>query len=240
MKKDIKTKTVIVLGMHRSGTSLTAGILEKLGIHMGDNLSRQSKFNVFGHLEDKETRLINETILKESGGTWYNPPFKIFLSNEVKKKLKHILDSRSGYWGWKDPRTALTIHAYASLLVNPYFVVCLRDPAHIAHSLEQRGGDNDPSFEDGIRLSLVYYQKIISFLQANPSYPRIFISYSDTIKKPIVTAKRIALFLGIHPTRRQLWRIRLTTLNKSQIRIVLFLRRWKNGIKRLILSVFRK
>ena len=51
MNKEIKT--VVVLGMHRSGTSMTSAILEKLGINMGDETLGPLETNPIGHFEDR-------------------------------------------------------------------------------------------------------------------------------------------------------------------------------------------
>ena len=46
-------QTVVILGMHRSGTSLTAGILHLLGVNMGDRLLPADKFNAQGYFENQ-------------------------------------------------------------------------------------------------------------------------------------------------------------------------------------------
>ncbi len=75
MYKDIKQqKTIIVLGMHKSGTSLVAGALKKAGVNMGDNLLGRHWSNPLGHFEDMDFFRLNRKILREVGGGWDNPP----------------------------------------------------------------------------------------------------------------------------------------------------------------------
>ena len=70
--KNIDYKTVVVLGMHRSGTSMIASILNKLGVSMGKVMLGKTPSNPLGHFEDKDFYNLNRKILKlqeEIGGT---------------------------------------------------------------------------------------------------------------------------------------------------------------------------
>ena len=55
MKKEI----IIVLGMHRSGTSLIAGVLHEMGVNMGSNLMKADEYNPKGYFEDIEIYKFN-------------------------------------------------------------------------------------------------------------------------------------------------------------------------------------
>jgi len=67
-------KTVIVLGMHRSGTSMVSGVLNILGVDIGKDLLGNHWSNPLGHFENNDFRNLNTQILKEAGGDWLNPP----------------------------------------------------------------------------------------------------------------------------------------------------------------------
>ena len=70
----MKNKTFIVLGMHRSATSLLARGLHMSDIVMGERLLGKSESNKYGHWEDVDFVELNESILHSAGGTWDNPP----------------------------------------------------------------------------------------------------------------------------------------------------------------------
>mgnify|MGYP006290474083 CR=1 FL=1 len=72
--KTNKTKEVIILGLGRTGTSMVAGILEKLGIDMGTNYKKKNDSNPLGYFENVEFLEINKQILKKAGGSHDNPP----------------------------------------------------------------------------------------------------------------------------------------------------------------------
>lgn len=115
---------IIVAGMHRSGTSMVAGILYHLGVYMGDDLmvddidKGQTKEQPCGYYEDREFMRINDTILQKSKGAWNRIPDRELLLDrccEVNNTLDILLERRARnhkVWGFKDPRTCLTMPAY--------------------------------------------------------------------------------------------------------------------------------
>ncbi|MCK4816954.1 hypothetical protein KA005_14390, partial [bacterium] len=65
-----KGTPIIILGMHRSGTSIVANMLHRIGISMGEDLLKSDKFNPNGYYEDADFLGINKGILTNSEGTW--------------------------------------------------------------------------------------------------------------------------------------------------------------------------
>lgn len=160
-------KTFIVLGMHRSATSLVAKGLCMAGVHMGSKMLAPSEHNTFGHWEDTAMIAINHQLLKKAGGSWDVPPDEkdilavakssgMVLREFFAKKNKKYL-----YWGWKDPRTTLTIKCFLPYLVNPHFICCYRDPFEIAKSLQIRNGF---SLAKGIELATIYNTRMMDFM----------------------------------------------------------------------------
>ena len=68
------SKQVVVLGMHRSGTSMLSKILSNIGFDMGKSHEVRDISNVDGHYEDVEILEINEEILTLLNSTWAEPP----------------------------------------------------------------------------------------------------------------------------------------------------------------------
>ena len=54
---------IVVLGMHRSGTSLLSSILRRMGVNMGTNFLNEDYWNPYGYWEDKDFLWINKGIL---------------------------------------------------------------------------------------------------------------------------------------------------------------------------------
>ena len=64
---------VIVLGMHRSGTSLLTGSLEAAGLYLGE-VNNEAPFNRKGNKENESIRELNDALLERNGAAWNRPP----------------------------------------------------------------------------------------------------------------------------------------------------------------------
>lgn len=64
-----KRRLVIVLGMHRSGTSALSRSLMALGLSLGQSLLDPQPDNPLGYWEDREIVAINEEVLASSGSS---------------------------------------------------------------------------------------------------------------------------------------------------------------------------
>ena len=157
-------KVFVILGMHRSATSLVAGGLKKMDINMGKKLLGADKSNPFGHFEDKAFMELNTRILKQAGGSWDNPPPEVNIIKVGRKLSGEIreLTNKQGLWGWKDPKTTLTIKCYLPHLENPHFICCFREPLEIAKSLQRREGW---PIGKGIKLTKEYNNRLLQFLR---------------------------------------------------------------------------
>ena len=73
---DLRPVVVCVLGMHRSGTSLLARLLNIAGIELGaaSSLARPAEDNPRGFWEHEELRKTNDALLQVFGGSWMDPP----------------------------------------------------------------------------------------------------------------------------------------------------------------------
>ncbi|SDC82728.1 MULTISPECIES: sulfotransferase [unclassified Candidatus Frackibacter] len=204
----LESKTVVVLGMHRNGTSMTSGILSKLGIDMGRELIGKKVSNPLGHFEDKDFLDLNIKILKEAGGgSWDSTPAredildqKDNFQKEIKSLLKKKNESSSNIWGWKDPRTSLTIDLYLPYLKNPYFLVCYRNSKTVAESLQRR---NQMELEEGKKLKKTYDQRIGDFFKEYSDSPRLDLHYEAVTTEPKKWVRRIINFLDIQVSKQE-------------------------------------
>ncbi len=97
-------RCVVVLGIHRSGTSATAGVLHHLGVEMGPKLIGPTPANPRGHFEDMDLAQLNDLAL----GSWSSPvPAVTAWRPQFERHLIDRARSASPF-GLKDPRLCLT------------------------------------------------------------------------------------------------------------------------------------
>jgi len=197
----------IVLGMHRSGTSVVAGILHFNKVTMGTYETfwpRPLPQNPKGFYENYDFRKINDTILRESG---YNTkhyktriPIPKFSKNSKAKMIKTIekYESKFENWGWKDPRTCLTISNWMvvfqelDLIEKVKIIFVSRRSLSVARSLKKR---NDLPLLQGVNLWKVYTERAINFCESN-NIPTIYLSFEGILKKPVSECEKIFKFLS--------------------------------------------
>ena len=144
---------VVVLGMHRSGTSAVTRTLNLLGLSTcpPTDLIGADPTNPTGHWESLTLVECNNAVLKAVGARYWcpPPPGPAWISTPPVQDLIPLC--RAAFravhprapWVWKDPRTCLTADLWLPLLeAPPAIVLVARDPLEIARSINAR--DNFP------------------------------------------------------------------------------------------------
>jgi len=141
--------TYIVLGMHRSGTSVVAGMLDRLGVRMGPKDARpdwigQHWSNPMGHFENPDIVWLNGMILGYDGtgvheeASWATIPQR---AKALEPQIERTIRAAEGdLWGWKDPWSVLTVEEFLPKVHDPRFIIVVRDPIQVAASLYRRDG----------------------------------------------------------------------------------------------------
>lgn len=131
---------IIVLGMHRSGTSAVTRAIGLLGAAMGDE-KRMRK-----HWENLPLRKVNERLFAAGKGTWDAPPDAAWLSSRRARELvDQARETVADQFGsadlavWKDPRTCVTVPFWLDVFDEPpVFLLIHRHPTEVADSLTAR------------------------------------------------------------------------------------------------------
>lgn len=128
---------VIVLGMHRSGTSLVSSILHAMGVRMGEPIHFEridEDSQPQGYWEDQDFVSLNRQLIRDAGGHWRTPPPSgrlVMAAQDYQEEMARLIARKeqaarqetlaaealgSGPiwigWGWKDPRNVLTVGAW--------------------------------------------------------------------------------------------------------------------------------
>ena len=191
---------VFVLGMHRSGTSALARVLNLMGLYFGEeNASTgRSAENEKGFWERRDAMMINDSILFTANCDWdlvskfdadmipaaTNARHKSAIADVVMK-----LDAHRP-WFLKEPRLCVTFPIWRETLEQPICIHISRNPLEVAHSLKAR---NRIPIRVGLALWEFYTTRA---LQAASGLPLLCVSYEDLVGAPDRTVDSIRVFLG--------------------------------------------
>lgn len=188
------TAPVIILGMHRSGTSCLAGSLQYAGLVLGD-VHTANPHNKKGNREHPEVMALHESILAANGGSWHHPPRTIHWHDEHRTRRDAIAQTFANerHWGFKDPRTLLVVDGWRERFSNARFVASIRHPLSVALSLQKRNRSLY-SREEFIQLWAQYNRHLLTLWREKP-FPVIDFDNDDQTYR--LTVDRIARFLGL-------------------------------------------
>lgn len=144
--KKLSESPYVVLGMHRSGTTMIAQVLEKAGIFMGADLS--------GNHEPRIIQDANRQILDYFTASWLDvdrvPAPELLkkmngITNETAVRFMNYFDrffdnggNKINEWGFKDPRTCVTASIFHRLFPKSKCIFIFRDPFDVALSVVAR------------------------------------------------------------------------------------------------------
>ncbi len=195
---------VCVLGMHRSGTSLVARALNLLGVYLGpdEHMMAPNANNPRGFWEHQGIKDLNDEILVRLGGSWADPPALAEgwegapELSDLRQRARAILQEDflgKKLWGWKDPRTCLTLPFWRQVCPPMRYVLCLRNPVDVAASLRQAPEREGLELE---RPTALWLRSTTNSLQHSYGHPRLFVFYEDLITDSREPLTRLAAFIG--------------------------------------------
>jgi hypothetical protein len=181
-----KKDAIVVLGMHRSGTSSVAGTVAKLGATPPKSLMPANFANSRGHWESNALVALNDAILKSAGSVWddwrtFNPAW--YASPVADEFYKRAADELKEEFGnaklvvLKDPRMCRMLPFWSKVL-NGYslrFILPVRSPLEVSRSLWMR--DKIP-INKGV---LMWLRHILDAEMASSEMPRAFIDWNSFI-----------------------------------------------------------
>lgn len=176
---------LVVAGMHRSGTSLTASWVESLGVNLGDRLLAADAHNARGYFEDAEFLTFQRQALQaccppgdpgwpDWGWTEserldrdrlaaYRPQAEALLAARVRQaspqENRAASPAETPLWGWKDPRTTLMLDFWHDLLPGARYLLVYRWPWDVADSILRIGHPLFVGRPDYALRAWVYYNR---------------------------------------------------------------------------------
>ncbi len=186
---------VIILGMHRAGTSAITRLINMMGAYVAseDQLLPATTDNPKGYWERIDVLQLHEYLLQQLNADWHlvstvrTDQIESNLLNTFTERAKKIIYRMDGNrpWVMKDPRLCLFLPLWLPLLEVPVCIHITRHPVSVAQSLAKR--DNLP-----LHFSINLWENYnIHALMASTKLPRFSISYEHLMAEPVDTVKMI-------------------------------------------------
>ena len=208
-------RLIVVLGMHRSGTSAVTRALQVMGISLGDRILSPKDDNSKGFFEDVDVNSLNIEMLAAVRSNWHHlAPIESTQVDILRERgyllraaeiLRGKLD-KTQLFAFKDPRVAKLLPFWKEVFdhcqLNVNYVLTIRNPLSVANSLTKR---------DGFALEksyLLWLAHVLTSVIESAGRPRVLIDYDRLIEFPDREIERIAnaLTLEIVPTERAIYK----------------------------------
>lgn len=213
----IPKRAILILGMHRSGTSVLTRIFNLLGASVSPNLMPATEENPTGYWESIQIAKFNNRLLQSAGtswksdapvsGKWFDHPDRI----QDRADAKMIIQSEFAgeeIFVLKCPRLCLLLPFWKTVFnelgIDIFIVLVLRDPIHVARSLSARASFPEmksASITNNYSASLLWLRYVLDAERYSRDLPRIAVDYSSltfdwqSALKPVLTG-----FIPAFPT----------------------------------------
>lgn len=200
-------KNVVVVGMPRSGTSLTMAVFARHGYYVGpirrDRYREGDEHNPFGYFEADALVKRNAQLFARAGFPHHNTWLFDRMTDDVRARL-HALEHEPGDaelvasyqprrpWAWKDPRLTYTIGYWLPLLDldDTALILMWRDPAAVVNSFRRMDWTIQPDLADRV----VEHFEVARDALVAAGAPHLTIDYQDYLARPA----EMAATLGAH------------------------------------------
>lgn len=216
-----QNKLIVVLGPHRSGTSLCAAALESLGAELRLPLHYTNEENRKGFFEHPDIVDFNDSLLTHLGGSWDNPLFdgptviaKADLSEwrAAATDLFNSIYENAPVAAIKDPRLCQLFDFWLPVFVacgyskqNIFVVHVVRDPVEVALSQQQRSRDNPAYYEIGGQLvegAALWMSLTAQALAQTQKLQGCFVPYLELLSNPGQVLNTLTTFIGLSPNQK--------------------------------------
>ena len=206
-----KRELIIIVGPHRSGTSLISKLITCYGYSLSENLIPGNEFNKRGYFEDRDIVNFNDYLLSVLNSAWNknhfidDHEFNNILKKEFIDKGKELILNKFLHKKKliiKDPRISILIKFWKKVLseldINSRFICTLRNPIEVSLSMMRR---DLTSTSYGISIWAIYLMEIMKEL----NYQDILIIDLERFQqKPEVVITKINKFLLFEADKVQL------------------------------------
>ena len=215
-------RLILVLGMHRSGTSAFARALGVFGVGLGGSLLPAHPCNPKGFFEDEDVYAFNKALLAHLGRAWHSfpppeaPQLRALAAGPWGRDALALLHEKMaghGLFGLKDPRISALLPFWRPVLAASeaavHCVICLRHPDSVAHSLSRRDG-MPPEHSHAL-----WAAHTLGAIQGSSGLPRTFASYEALLREPETGIADLGRALQLAPDQQERQRFITEFLDSS-------------------------
>lgn len=205
---------VLVLGVHRSGTSLMTAGLQAIGCDMGHFPNPGSDENPKGFFEHPAPRALNDRLMAARGTSWSNWAYDAIADGlealtawqDEAATILHDSFQGPGPFVLKDPRISTVLPFWEAALARMGWrvsrILLLRDPAEVAQSQARRAAAN-PDFHAMLRhgegMAALWATTMRTVLASLPDDRTLLVGTEGLYTRPEATLQACARFLGLTP-----------------------------------------
>ena len=202
------SRALLILGMHRSGTSAVAGACALRGVYLGTDLMAPAADNPKGFWEHAGVVSVHDKLLNSLDRSWNDPRAlpegwrKSSGAVRASRDLEELLRgefSGQPVWGVKDPRLCRLLPLWMPILkrmnVSPAALFVTRNPLEVAASLQARN-----QWPEGLS-RLLWISHLLDAEAGTRTMSRTALSYARMLQDPATSIERACaeLSLGLPP-----------------------------------------
>lgn len=191
----------VVLGMHKSGTTLVSQILHHSGINMGE-IDPGITYDKGNQYERESTRDINEEILGSQDRLSIDiaAPSRLTMTTEHRERMRRLIQTCSREhtdWGFKDPRTTLVYPVWAEVLPEHKLIVVYRSLDELWRRYRPKLYRRYRDFKVARKLVQRWYEHNLNILKIlqNTSMPALVMEFSELMQSQ-AEFDRLQAFVG--------------------------------------------
>jgi hypothetical protein len=199
-----KRAAILVLGVHRSGTSSLTRIFNLLGAKLPKEVLGPGYGNVMGHWEPRHLMEINDEILAATGRTWADVrpmPANWFRSKDAYRFHERIVAEIAASYGdaplilIKEPRICrlapLYLDALDALGIEPLVILPIRHPEEVIRSIQDRDGLDPRAVE------FLWLRSLAEAEEVSRDCARVWTSFDQLLENWQTTLQSISDGLGL-------------------------------------------
>ncbi|SHM49098.1 glycosyltransferase [Rhodanobacter sp. OK091] len=204
LRRSSGKQALLVIGMHRSGTSALTRVINLHGVTLGSKLPGGAFDNEAGFWENQRVVNLHERLLADIGSSWDDPrELRLGWADEALTaayidELIALIASEFGdarIWAVKDPRLCrllpLWLKALGRMGIEPKLIFAMRDPSEVVGSLMHRNGLSAAT------ASLLWLRHLAEPVRLTQNMRRCLVDYNELLDNWHVSMSRIASDLDV-------------------------------------------